>query len=328
MHLYGVIHPAKSCLLLGCALFACAAQAQNYPTKPVRVLVGFAPGGPNDIIARAYSARLAEAFGQPFLVENRTGAAGNLAAEAVAKAAPDGHTLMLGSTGTNAVNPSLYQKLPFDLVRDLAIVTLVATSPSALAVHPRVPAQNVRDLIALAKREPGKLTYASAGSGSSQQLAAELFKQMAGVDIVHVPYKGAAPGIADLVAGQVDMSFAPVANVVPLAKSGKLRILALTGAKPSAFAPDTPTISESGLPGFDVWTWYAVFATAGTPEDVVVRLHAELARIAQQPQVKEPLANIGVDTETSASPREARAYRAGEVEKWGKLVRAIGVKVD
>jgi len=328
VRLHGIIHAAKACVLLVCALFAGAAHAQNYPTKPVRIMVGFAPGGPNDLIARAYGARLAESFGQPFLVENRTGAAGNLAAEGVARAAPDGHTLMLGSTGTNAVNPSLYPKLPFDLVRDLAIVTLVATSPSALAVHPRVPAQNVRELIALARAQPGKLTYASAGSGSSQQLAAELFKQMAGVDIVHVPYKGAAPGIADLVAGQVDMSFAPVANVVPLAKSGKLRLLALTGAKPSAFAPDTPTIAESGLPGFDVWTWYAVFATAGTSEDIVVRLHAELARIARLPQVREPLANIGVDTETSASPAQARAYRAGEVEKWGRLVRAIGVKVE
>ena len=311
-----------------CAMLAGAVQAQVYPSRPVRVLVGFAPGGPNDIIARAYGARLAESFGQPFVVENRTGAGGNLAAEVVARAAPDGHTLMLGSTGTNAVNPSLYRELSFDLVRDLAIVTLVATSPSALAVHPRVPARNVRELIALARARPGKLTYASAGSGSSQHLAAELFKQMAGVDIVHVPYKGAAPGIADLVAGQVDMSFAPVANVVPLAKGGKLRLLALTSARASAFAPDTPTISETGLPGFDVWTWYAVFATAGTPRDVVDRLHAELARIAQLPQVKEPLANIGVDTETSASPAQVRAHRASEVEKWGKLVRATGVKVE
>src|SRR6266571_1830745 len=234
------------------------APAQSYPSRPVRVMVGFAPGGPNDIIARAYGARLAETFGQPFVVENRTGAGGNLAAEAVARAAPDGHTLMLGSTGTNAVNPSLYRELPFDLVRDLAIVTLVAASPSALAVHPRVPARNVRELIALARAQPGKLAYASAGSGSSQHLAAELFKQMACVDIVHVPYKGAAPGIADLVAGQVDMSFAPVANVVPLAKAGKLRLLALTSARASAFASDTPTIAGSALPGFDVTTWYAV----------------------------------------------------------------------
>jgi tripartite-type tricarboxylate transporter receptor subunit TctC len=310
------------------ALQSAPALAQSWPSRSVRVMVGFAPGGPNDIIARAYGARLAEAFGQAFVVENRAGAGGNLAAEAVARAAPDGYTLTLGSTGPSAVNPALYAKLPFDLVRDLDMVSLVATGNSALAVHPRVPATNVKELIALAKAQPGKLTYASSGNGSSLHLAAELFKQMAGVDLVHVPYKGAALVMTDLVSGQVDMSFAPVANVVPLAKSGKLRLLALTGAKHSAFAPGTPTLAESGLPGFDVWTWYAILTTAGTPENVVGRLHAALVKIAQNPQLKEQLSNIGIDAETSASPAEARAYRAGEVEKWGKLVRAIGVKAE
>ena len=310
-------------------LAASALQAQaQYPSRPVRVMVGFAPGGPNDIIARAYGARLAEALGQPFVVENRTGAAGNLAAEAVARAAPDGYTLMLGSTGTNAVNPSLYANLPFDLVRDLTPVSVVATSPSALAVHPKVPVQSVRELIALAKSQPGKLTYASAGSGSSQHLSAELFKQAAGVDIVHVPYKGAAPGITDLLAGQVDMSFAPVANVVPHAKAGKLRLLALTGASRSDFAPGVPTMAESGLPGFDVMTWYAMFATAGTSAETVQRLNAELQKIARIPQLREQLTNMGIDATASASPAEARAYRDGEAERWGKLVRALGVKAE
>jgi tripartite-type tricarboxylate transporter receptor subunit TctC len=316
-------------LVLAIILAASAIQAQaQYPSRPVRVMVGFAPGGPNDIIARAYGARLAEALGQPFVVENRTGAAGNLAAEAVARAAPDGYTLMLGSTGTNAVNPSLYANLPFDLVRDLTPVSVVATSPSALAVHPKVPAQSVRELIALAKSQPGKLTYASAGSGSSQHLSAELFKQAAGVDIVHVPYKGAAPGIADLLSGQVDMSFAPVANVVPHAKAGKLRLLGLTGAARSAFAPGTPTIAESGLPGFEVMTWYAIFATAGTAAETVQRLNAELQKIARIPQLREQLTNMGIDAMASASPAEARAYRDGEAERWGKLVRALGVKAE
>jgi tripartite-type tricarboxylate transporter receptor subunit TctC len=246
----------------------------------------------------------------------------------VARAAPDGLTLMLGSTGTNSVNPALYAKLPFDLVRDLEMVSLVATGNSALAVHPRVHAQNVKELIALAKAQPGKLTYASSGNGSSLHLAAELFKQIAGVDLVHVPYKGAAPAMTDLVSGQVDMSFAPVANVVPLAKAGKLRLLALTGAKHSAFAPGTPTLAESGLAGFDVRTWYAILCTAGTPGEVVNRLHGALVKIAQNPQLKEQLGNIGIDAEASASPAEARAYRAAEVEKWGKLVRAIGVKAE
>jgi tripartite-type tricarboxylate transporter receptor subunit TctC len=315
-------------LFAAAALAAAPAVAQTYPARAVRVMVGFAPGGPNDIIARAYGARLAEALGQPFVVENRAGAGGNLAAEAVARAAPDGYTLMLGSTGTNAVNPSLYANLPFDPVRDLAPVGVVATSPSALAVHPRVAAQNVRELIALARSQPGKLTYASAGSGSSQHLSAELFKQAGGVDIVHVPYKGAAPGITDLLAGQVDMSFAPLANVVAYAKTGKLRLLAVTGAARSSFAPDTPTIAESGVPGFDVTTWYAMFAPAGTPADTVNRLDAELKKIARIPQLREQLANLGIDAAASASPAEARAYRDAEVEKWGKLVRALGLKAE
>jgi tripartite-type tricarboxylate transporter receptor subunit TctC len=310
------------------ALQSAPAPAQSWPSRSVRVMVGFAPGGPNDIIARAYGARLAESFGQPFVVENRTGAGGNLAAEAVARAAPDGYTLTLGSTGPASVNPALYAKLPFDLVRDLDMVSLVATGNSALAVNPRVPAANVKELIALAKSQPGKLTYASSGNGSSLHLAAELFKQMTGVDLVHVPYKGAALVMTDLVSGQVDMSFAPVANVVPFARAGKLRLLALTGARHSAFAPGTPTLAESGLPGFDVWTWYAILCTAGTPEEVVNRLHAALVKIAQNPQLKEQLANIGIDAQASASPAEARAYRASEVEKWGKLVRAIGIKAE
>jgi tripartite-type tricarboxylate transporter receptor subunit TctC len=315
--------------LLALALAACAMQASaQYPSRPVRVMVGFAPGGPNDIIARAYSAQLAEAMGQPFVVENRTGAAGNLAAEAVARAAPDGHTLMLGSTGTNAVNPSLYAGLPFDPVRDLAPVSVVATSPSALAVHPKVAAQSVRELIALAKAQPGRLTYASAGSGSSQHLSAELFKQAAGVDIVHVPYKGAAPGITDLLAGQVDMSFAPVANVVPYAKAGKLRLLAVTSASRSEFAPGVPTVAESGVPGFEVTTWYAVFATGGTPAAIVERLNAELGKISRNPKLREQLGGLGIDAAASASPAEARAYRDAEVERWGKLVRALGVKAE
>ena len=315
-------------LLLALALASSQAFAQTYPSRPVRVMVGFAPGGPNDIIARAYSAQLAEGLGQPFVVENRTGAAGNLAAEAVARAAPDGHTLMLGSTGTNAVNPSLYAGLPFDPVRDLAPVSVVATSPSALAVHPKVAAHSVRELIALAKAQPGKLTYASAGSGSSQHLSAELFKQAAGVDIVHVPYKGAAPGITDLLAGQVDLSFAPVANVVPHAKSGKLRLLAVTSASRSEFAPGVPTVAESGVPGFDVTTWYAVFATAGTPASIVERLNAELGKVSRSPKLREQLAGLGIDAAASASPAEARAYRDAEVERWGKLVRALGVKAE
>jgi tripartite-type tricarboxylate transporter receptor subunit TctC len=222
----------------------------------------------------------------------------------------------------------MYSSLSFDLVRDLTIITLVATGNSAIAVRPDLPAKNVRELIALAKAQPGKLTFGSSGNGSSLHLAGELFKQMAGVNLVHIPYKGAANAVTDLVSGQVDMSFAPIANVVPLAKAGKVRLLGLTGEKHSAFAPDTPTVSETGLPGFDVWTWYAMFAPAGTPEAIVNRIYAELAKTAQFPQLKAQLASIGLDTETSTSPAAARAYRAAEVQKWGKLVREIGMKVE
>jgi tripartite-type tricarboxylate transporter receptor subunit TctC len=319
--------------VLACVI-AAGAHAQSapppgpYPTKPAKVLVGYAPGGPNDIIARAYALRLSDALGQPFLVENRSGAAGNLAAEAVAKSAPDGYTLLQSSTSTDAVNPWLYTKLGFDLVRDLAIVAYVASGNSALAVRADLPAKSVRELIALAKKEPGRLTYASSGAGSSLHLAGELFKQRAGVDLVHVPYKGAAPAMADLVAGRVDMSFAPVANVVPLAKAGKLRLLGLTGAKPSAFAPGIPSLGGSGLPGFDVFTTYSVLVRTGTPEAVMDRLNAELRRIAGSEEMKGQLALIGVEPETSASPAAAQAQRMAELEKWGKLVRAIGLKAD
>ena len=319
--------------VLACAIALSAgalvrgAHAQ-YPTRPAKIFVGYAPGGPNDIIARAYALRLSDALGQPFLVENRPGAAGNLAAEAVAKSAPDGYTLLQSSTSTDAVNPWLYTKLGFDLVRDLAIVAFVASGNSALAVRADLPAKSVRELIALAKKEPGKLTYASSGTGSSLHLAGELFKERAGVDLVHVPYKGAAPAMTDLVAGRVDMSFAPVANVVPLAKAGKLRLLGLTGEKPSAFAPGIPSLSGSGVPGFDVFTTYSMLVRTGTPESVMGRLNAELGRIARSEEMKGQLALIGIDPETSASPAAAQAQRMAELEKWGKVVRAIGLKAE
>ena len=318
-------------LLLCAAVVAwtqASAWAQTFPTKPIRLIVGFAPGGPNDIIARALAARLTESLAQTVTVENRTGAGGNLAAELVARAAPDGHTLMLGSTGTNSVNPALYSKMSFDLVKDLAPVTQVASGSSALAVHPKVAARSVRELIALAKAQPGRLTFASSGGGSSLHLAGELFKQMAGVDMIHVPYKGAQPAVTDLLSGQVDMSFAPATNVVPYARSGKLVLLGVTGPARSAYVPDVPTIAESGVPGFDVLTWYGVFAPAGTPDGLLTRLHAEIAKAMQSAQVREQLLNIGIEVALSASPSAFQAYRAGEVEKWGRLVRAAGVKAE
>ena len=304
------------------------ASAQTFPAKPIRLIVGFAPGGPNDIISRALAARLTESLAQTVTVENRTGAGGNLAAELVARAAPDGHTLMLGSTGTNSVNPALYSKMSFDLVKDLAPVTQVASGSSALAVHPKVAARSVRELIALAKAQPGRLTFASSGGGSSLHLAGELFKQMAGVDMIHIPYKGAQPAVTDLLSGQVDMSFAPATNVVPYARSGKLVLLGVTGPARSAYVPDVPTIAESGVPGFDVLTWYGVFAPAATPDALLARLHSEIAKAMQSTQVREQLLGIGIEVASSASPAAFQAYRASEVERWGRLVRAAGVKAE
>ena len=321
----------KAALALLAAALACAqapAEAQTFPVKPLRIVVGFAPGGPNDIIARALAARLTDILAQTVTVENRTGAGGNLAAELVARAAPDGHTLMLGSTGTNSVNPALYPKLSFDLIKDLAPVTQVASGSSVLAIHPKVAARNVRELIALAKAQPGRLTFASSGGGSSLHLAGELFKQLAGVDMVHIPYKGAQPAVTDLLSGQVDMSFAPATNVVPYAKSGKLILLGVTGTARSVYSGDVPTIAESGVPGFDVTTWYGVFASAATPESVIVQLHSEIGRAMQAPQIREPLLNLGIEVNLSASPAAFRAYQAAEVDKWGKLVRASGAKAD
>ena len=312
----------------GMAWMHTPASAQTFPAKPIRLIVGFAPGGPNDIISRALAARLTESLAQTVTVENRTGAGGNLAAELVARAAPDGHTLMLGSTGTNSVNPALYSKMSFDLVKDLTPVTQVASGSSALAVNPKVAARSVRELIALAKAQPGRLTFASSGGGSSLHLAGELFKQMAGVDMIHVPYKGAQPAVTDLLSGQVDMSFAPATNVVPHAKSGKLVLLGVTGLARSAYVPDVPTLAESGVPGFDVTTWYGIFAPTGTPDAVLMRLHTEIAKAMQSTPVREQLLNIGIEVALSASPSAFQAYRSAEVEKWGRLVRAAGVKVE
>lgn len=321
----------KVALALLAASFACAqapSEAQTFPVKPLRIIVGFAPGGPNDIIARALAARLTESLAQTVTVENRTGAGGNLAAELVARTAPDGHTLMLGSTGTNSVNPALYPKLSFDLIKDLAPVTQVASGSSVLAINPNVAARTVRELIALAKAQPGRLTFASSGGGSSLHLGGELFRQLAGVDMVHVPYKGAQPAVTDLLSGQVDMSFAPATNVVPYGKSGKLILLGVTGSARSAYTGDVPTIAESGVPGFDVTTWYGIFAPTATPESVITRLHAEIGRAMQAPQIREQLLNLGIEVTLSPSPAAFRAYQAAEVEKWGKLVRASGAKVD
>lgn len=319
--------------LLGFALaialpaLAQPALAQPYATKPLRMLVGFPPGGANDIVARVTAQRLAEELGQPVLVENRPGNAGVIAAEAVARAAPDGTTLMLGSTGTNSIAPALTTKLPYDPITGLAPVSLVGVAPSCLVVNASVPAQSVRELIALAKARPGRLTYASSGNGTTLHLGAELFKLLAGVDLVHIPYKGNAPALNDVIGGQVDMIISALPPALPLAKAGKVRILGVTTLERLASAPELPTVAEQGLPGFEIGTWYGVFATGGSPPEAIERLAAALRRALADAKVREQIAAQGIDL-ASSTPAEFRAFVAAEIAKWSRVVKAAGIKAD
>ena len=307
--------------------FAVPALAQTYPSKPVRMLVGFPPGGANDIVARLVAQKLGEDLGQPVVVENRPGNTGVIAAEMVAHAAPDGYTLFLGSTGTNSIAPSLMPKFPFDPIRDLAAVSLVGVAPSCLVVNAGVPAQNVREFVALAKSRPGRLTYASSGNGTTLHLGGELFKQTAGVELVHVPYKGNAQALNDVIGGQVDMIISALPPALPLAKAGKLRILGVTTLERLASAPELATVAEQGLPGFEIGTWYGVFATGGSPPETIERLAAALRRSMADAKLREQFAAQGIDPASSA-PSEFRAFVGAEIAKWARVVKAAGIKAD
>jgi len=314
-------------LFLLFALTAGLAQAQGFPSKPLRMLVGFAPGGANDILARIVSQKLSESLAQPVIVENRAGNAGLIAAELLAKAAPDGHTLMLGSTGTQTIAPNLTASLPYDPVNGLAPVSLVGATPSALVVNPALPAHSVPELIALAKARPGRLTYASSGNGTTLHLAGELFKRMAGIELVHVPYKGNAPALTDVLGGQVDMIFSALPPLLPLAKTGKLRILGVGALERHRSAPEIATIAEQGLPGYEMGTWYGVFATGGSPAEVLERLGAELRMALRDPKVRDTIAAQGIDPGAS-SPAEFRSFFRAEFDRWAKLIKDAGIKAD
>jgi len=314
-------------LFLLFALTAGLAQAQGFPSKPLRMLVGFAPGGANDILARIVSQKLSESLAQPVIVENRAGNAGLIAAELLAKAAPDGHTLMLGSTGTQTIAPNLTASLPYDPVNGLAPVSLVGATPSALVVNPALPAHSVPELIALAKARPGRLTYASSGNGTTLHLAGELFKRMAGIELVHVPYKGNAPALTDVLGGQVDMIFSALPPLLPLAKTGKLRILGVGALERHRSAPEIATIAEQGLPGYEMGTWYGVFATGGSPAEVLERLGAELRMALRDPKVRDTIAAQGIDPGAS-SPAEFRQFFRAEFARWAKLIKDAGIKAD
>jgi tripartite-type tricarboxylate transporter receptor subunit TctC len=314
-------------LLLALAAPLCGAQTVSFPAKPVRFVIGFTPGGPSDILARALGQKLAERWGQQVVIENRPGAGGNLAAEAVARSAPDGHTWLLGNNSILATNQSLYRNLPYDPVKDFAPVALVAVQPNILVVHPEVRANSVSELVSLAKQNPGKLNYASSGAGAAAHLAGELFKTMAGVDIVHIPYKGAQPALTDLIAGQVQLMFATSASVIPYVKAGRLRALAVTTAQRSPSVPELPTVAEAGLPGFEATTWHGVVVPAATPAPLVQRLNQELNSVLDEKDLRERLAALGAEV-TTGTPRDFGDYIAREIPKWAKVVKDSGARAD
>jgi tripartite-type tricarboxylate transporter receptor subunit TctC len=316
----------KRWLAAAVLLASTTAAAQPYPSKPVKIVVPFPAGGIADIYARMIGARAGEAWGQPVVVENRTGAGGNIGADAVAKSAPDGHTLVMGSFGTHAVNVSLFATMPYDPVRDFAPIALVLEAEGLLVVHPSVPAQSVLDLIAYGRAHPGRLTFASAGMGTASHLAGELFKTMARVDMTHVPYKGNVPAITDLLAGQTSLLFATMPTVLPHARAGKLRALATIGAVRSAAAPELPTVAET-MPGFEVNNWIGLFAPAGTPAEIVRKWNAEVNRYMQMSEIKQRLITEGARF-TPTTPEEFGAFVKSEIAKWAPVVKASGARVD
>jgi tripartite-type tricarboxylate transporter receptor subunit TctC len=312
------------------ALFACpaASLAQAvFPEKPVRFVVGFTPGGPSDILARALGQKLADGWRAQVVVENRPGAGGNVAAEAVAKAPADGYTWLLGNNSILATNQSLYRSLGYDPVKDFAPVALVAIQPNILVVNPEVPAKSVQELIALAKSKPGRLNYASSGSGAAAHLAGELFKSMTGVDMVHVPYKGAQPALTDVIAGQAQLMFATSASVIPYIKAGRLRALAVTTARRSASVPDLPTVSEAGVPGFEAITWHGVVVPAATPPARVERLNRDIVAALAARDLRERLESLGAEV-AAGTPRQFADYIAAEIPKWAKVVKDSGARAE
>lgn len=312
--------------VLAALFFSAAALAQPYPSKPVRIIVNFPAGGVADVYARIIGAKVQEAWGQPVVIENRTGAGGNIGAEAVAKSPPDGYTLNMSAIGPHAVNVSLFSKLPYDPVTDFAAVALVLEAEGLLVVHPSVPANSVAELITYARANPGKLTFASAGTGTASHLAGELFKTMAKVDMTHVPYKGNVPAITDLLAGQTSLLFATMPTVLPHAKTGKLRALATIGAERSRAAAELPTVAET-LPGFEVNNWIGLFAPAGTPAPIVQRWNAEVLRIMQLAEIQARLPVEGARFAPN-SPEQFAQFVKSEIAKWASVVKASGARVD
>jgi tripartite-type tricarboxylate transporter receptor subunit TctC len=310
-----------------CAGAATLAGAQGYPVKPVRLIVPYPPGGGTDIFARLVGAKLSETLGQPIVVEQRPGAAGVIGADVAAKAVPDGYTLVIGQASNLAINLSLMKKLPYDPARDFAPITLVATSPNLLVVHPSLPVRTIKDLVVLAKSKPGTINYASAGNGSPGHLAAEYFKKVAKIDMVHIPYKGATPALVDVIAGQASLYFTSPIAAQPYVLSGRLRQIAVTSGNRFPPLPDVPTIAESGYRDIDMTSWWGLLAPAGTAADIVEKLHAATVKALNTAEIKERLATQGAMVVTS-TPSEFAAYIKSEIAKWARIVSASGARLD
>ena len=319
--------PCGAVLAAICALAAAGACAQSYPVKPVRLIVPYPPGGGTDIFARILGSRLAETFGQQVVIEQRPGAGGVIGAEAAAKAAPDGYTLLIGQASNLAINVSLMRKLPYDPVRDFAPITLIATSPSLLIVHPSLPVSTIKGLVTLAKARPGSINYASAGNGSPGHLAAEYLKTVAKIDLVHIPYKGAVPALTDVIAGQASLYFTSPLVAQPYVKSGRLRQIAVTSAQRFPSLPDVPTVAEAGYPQYNLTSWWGLLAPAGVARDIVARLHADTIKILDTPEMKERLAGQGAVVVTN-TPAQFAAYIKTEIANWSRIIRESGARIE
>ncbi|MES2563630.1 MAG: tripartite tricarboxylate transporter substrate binding protein [Pseudomonadota bacterium] len=301
--------------------------AQTYPSKPVRMIVPFPPGGATDIVGRLIAQKLTDSWGTQVIVDNRAGAGGTIGSDVAAKSPPDGYTILMGTSSTHAVAPSLYSKLPYDPLRDFAPVTLVASATILLAVHPSLPAKTVRDLIALAKKQSDALSFASSGSGGISHLVGEQFKSVAGVQMVHVPYKGDTPALIDLVSGQVHLMFGTAVSFLPYVKAGRLNALAVTNPKRSPIVPDVPTISESGLPGFEAMQWFGILAPAGVSNDIIAKLHADIVKAVRLPDVRARMTSLGAEV-IGSTPAEFSAFQKADAAKWAKVVKVSGAKID
>jgi len=320
----------KLIAVVGACTVACVVQAggawgQAYPARPIRWVAPFPPGGTTDIVARIVAERLTETLGQQVSLDNRPGAGGNIAAEIVVKAPADGYTVLTGFPGL-AINPSLYAKMNYDPLKDLAPVILISSAPLLMVAHPALPARTVKELIALAKRRPGELSFPSAGNGSSSHLGGELFKSVAGIDIQHVPYKGSMQGMVDLISGRMQLMINPLPEMIPFVESGKLRGIAVAGLKRSAVMPDLPTIAET-LPGFEVTTWNGLMAPAATPKEIVARLNAEVVKLLKAPATMKRMTELGLDT-IASTPEQFADHLRRETDKWAKVVKASGARIE